>query len=54
MKPKILPDDPAQSKRFIEVAKEVDAKEDPSAFEKVFKKVIKRVPSSGPAKSARK
>lgn len=41
MKPKPKQDDPAQSKRFIETAKELGVKEDPVAFERAFKKVVK-------------
>jgi hypothetical protein len=33
-------DDPKQSKRFIETAKEINADEDPKAFDEAFKKVI--------------
>lgn len=33
-------DDPAQSKRFIDAAREVGADEDPAAFERVFKRVV--------------
>lgn len=35
------PDDPVQSKRFIEAAKKAEVDEDPKAFERAFKKVIK-------------
>jgi hypothetical protein len=37
-KPK--PDDPAQSKRFIEIAHEIGAEADAETFERAFKKVI--------------
>jgi hypothetical protein len=40
-KPKPKPDDPKQSKRFIEAAKEIEADEDPKAFERVFKRVAR-------------
>ncbi len=33
------PDDPAEYKRFLETAKEVEASEDPKVFDKVFKKI---------------
>lgn len=33
------PDDPAQSKRFIDMAREVEVNEDPEVFERAFKKV---------------
>ncbi|HEV8015842.1 MAG TPA: hypothetical protein VGP48_09930 [Stellaceae bacterium] len=38
-KPKPKPDDPAQSKRFIETAKAIGVDESPEAFERAFKKV---------------
>lgn len=44
-KPKPQPDDPAQSKRFIDMAREVGANETEKgreAFERVFKKVVRR------------
>jgi hypothetical protein len=37
-KPKPKPDDPEQSKRFIETAKEVGA-DDPKALDRAFKKI---------------
>jgi hypothetical protein len=37
-------DDPEQSRRFIDMALEVEANEDPEAFERAFKKVIPRPP----------
>lgn len=39
-KPKPPPDDPEQSKRFIEAAREIGTDESPEAFERVFRKVI--------------
>ena len=33
-------DDPAQSKRFIETAREVEAGEKPEDFERAFRKVV--------------
>jgi hypothetical protein len=39
-KPAPKPDDPEQSKRFIETAREIGTDEDPEAFERAFKKVI--------------
>ena len=41
-KPKPKPDDPAQSKRFIKAAREYGTDETGNAFERVFKKVVKR------------
>jgi hypothetical protein len=35
-KPKPPPDDPEQSKRFIEAAREIGTNESPEAFEQVF------------------
>jgi hypothetical protein len=43
-KPKPKPDDPAQSKRFIETAKAVEASEDPEVFDKLFKRVTGKAP----------
>jgi hypothetical protein len=36
------PDDPEQSKRFLEAAKEAEADETEKGAEKAFKKVIKK------------
>jgi hypothetical protein len=41
-KPKPKPDDPAESKRFIALAREIGADERPEAFERVFKKVVRK------------
>jgi hypothetical protein len=38
-KPAPKPDDPAQSKRFIEIAEEVGADTDDAALERAFKKI---------------
>jgi hypothetical protein len=40
-KAKPKPDDPAQSKRFIEAAREHGTDETGEAFERLFKKVVK-------------
>ncbi len=40
-KPNPPPDDPEQSKRFIEIAREVEADSTPDEFERAFKKVAK-------------
>ena len=37
-------DDPAEYKRFIETAKQVEADEDPKAFERAFKKITSQQP----------
>lgn len=39
-KPAPKPDDPAQSKRFIDAAREIGADENPEAFDRAFKKVV--------------
>jgi hypothetical protein len=41
-KPKPLPDDPAQSKRFIDMAREVGAEQPSPDFERVFRKVAEQ------------
>jgi hypothetical protein len=47
-KPDPKPDDPAQSKRFIEAAEETGADSDDKALERAFKKIVpsKKQPSS--------
>jgi hypothetical protein len=39
-KPSPPPDDPEQSKRFIDTAREIETDESPEAFERAFKKVV--------------
>ena len=39
-KPKPKPDDPAQSKRFIETAREVEAEETKEGADRAFKKLL--------------
>ena len=56
-KPIPVPDDPEQSKRFIDMAREVGAEQPSPDFERVFRKVAeqpKRLPpkASGKAESA--
>lgn len=41
-KPKPPPDDPEQSKRFIEIAREVGAEQPSPDFERVFRKVAEQ------------
>ena len=41
-KPAPKPDDPAEYKRFLETAKEVEAENDPKAFDKAFKSIAKQ------------
>lgn len=53
-KPTPKPDDPEQSKRFIEMAREVGADETErgqEAFERTLKKIVR--PESGPGRSKR-
>jgi hypothetical protein len=40
------PDDPEQSKRFIDMAREVEAEGSKKDFEKAFKKIAKEKPSA--------
>jgi hypothetical protein len=50
-KPERKPDDPEQSKRFIDTAKEIEA-DDPKALDRAFKKVATSKPSKArPEKS---
>jgi hypothetical protein len=44
--PKPKADDPEQSKRFIETAKELGTDEDPNAFDRAFKAVAQKRPVS--------
>lgn len=39
-KPTPKPDDPEEYKRFLETAREVEADENPKAFDRAFKKVV--------------
>jgi hypothetical protein len=41
-KPSPKPDDPEQSKRFIETAKELETDEDPKTFDRVMKRIVPR------------
>jgi hypothetical protein len=41
-KPKPQPDDPEQSKRFIDMAREVGAEQPSPEFERVFQKVAEK------------
>jgi hypothetical protein len=49
-KPAPKPDDPAQSQRFLDTAKEVGADTDDEALERAFKKIAPRPPSNREAK----
>jgi hypothetical protein len=42
--PKLPPDDPEQSKRFVEIAREVDANGTQEDFDKAFRKIASRPP----------
>jgi hypothetical protein len=53
-KPKSPPDDPEQSKRFIKAAREIGTDESPEEFERVFKKVVSKVPARKESKSIRR
>jgi hypothetical protein len=50
-KPRPPPDDPAQSKRFIDMAREVEAEKPSPDFERVFRKVAEQ-PKGFPPNSA--
>jgi hypothetical protein len=50
-KPKPPPDDPEQSKRFIDMAREVEAEEPSRDFERVFRKVAEK-PKGHPSSKA--
>lgn len=53
-KPKPKPDDPEQSKRFIEMAREIGVDESEGAFERALKKVARpKKPTIRPVKGAR-
>jgi hypothetical protein len=43
-------DDPAQSKRFIEAARQAEADETSAGADRIFKKVVKPRKRSGPKK----
>jgi hypothetical protein len=51
-KPKPPPDDPEQSKRFIDMAREVGAGATREAFERAFNTVVR--PKSSPSPSGRR
>jgi hypothetical protein len=50
-KPKPPPDDPEQSKRFIDMAREVEADNPSPNFERVFRKVVEQ-PKGAPPKAS--
>lgn len=53
-KPKPSPDDPEQSKRFIDMAREVGAEEPNPDFERVFRKVAEQPKGFAPKPSGRR
>jgi hypothetical protein len=55
-KPNPPPDDPKQSKRFIEAAREIGTDESPEAFERAFKKIVgaPRIPANRPVRQAQR
>jgi hypothetical protein len=52
-KPKPKPDDPEESKRFIDMAREVGAEEPSPDFERVFRKVAEQPKGNPPKAGAR-
>jgi hypothetical protein len=53
-KPKPQSDDPAQSKRFIDMAREVEAENASPNLERVFRKVVEQPKGFPPKPSARR
>jgi hypothetical protein len=53
-KPKPPPDDPEQSKRFIDMLREVGAEEPSPDFERVFRKVAEQPKGMTPKPSGRR
>jgi len=51
VEPPFNADDPEQSRRFIDMAREVEADETPGATDRAFDKIIKRTPRSRPLSS---
>ena len=54
VKPAPNADDPAESRRFIDMAREVEADETPGATDRAFEKVIRPTHPSGPDLPERK
>ena len=52
-KPAPKPDDPAQSKRFLDTAKEVGADADDEALERAFKKITSQPKCKRPIDSSK-
>jgi hypothetical protein len=53
-KPKPLPDDPEESKRFIDMAREVGAEKASPDFERIFRKVAEQPKGSPPKPTPRR
>ena len=53
-KPKPPPDDPEESKRFMDMAREVGAEEPSPDFERVFRKVAEQPKERPPKPSGRR
>jgi len=53
-KPKPPPDNPEQFKRFIDMAREVEADESPDAIDRAFEKVIRSKPHAERAADAKR
>lgn len=51
-KPKPKPDNPEQFKRFIDMAREVEADESPDAIDRALKRVIRPLGRGRPTKKA--
>ena len=51
-KPDPKPDDPEQSKRFVETARKVETDEDPKIFEETFQRLISARTTRKPRHSA--
>jgi hypothetical protein len=45
------PDDPEQSKRFIEMARQIEVDEGPETIDRAFRKVVAAAPKRPPRKS---
>jgi hypothetical protein len=53
-KPNPKPDDPEESQRFIDMAREVEVDESEGAFDRAFKKVVPGNRRSGPRQPPQK
>ena len=48
------PDDPEESKRFVDMAREIEVDENPEAFDKAFKKFVSRQEKNSQGSQGRK